>query len=622
MRGRLLERGLIRVRWFGALFAFFQIYMGAEPPCPPGVELRTLTNPVTQYTPGCEPDWVRPEGYALAIGMVVMNLIVAVLLRRVRDEKSLSRLGVGVFLADHLVVIAYTWLYSYTLETNIWVVLYILPLEGALRYGMKGALASLAILTGTETGRDLFRREAWGYPFNFVPDTTFRVGIMTIIGLVTGMMARNLQRERVEVEKKAVEASMLAAGEAAARREVEALHRATIAGISSGDPDEALKRMVTTVGEMFGYESLSMGLLEEHPGGPRLRVAAGYRYPEEAIGRTLSLDQGVSGPVARTGKSALINDVTIHESYLELAPWCRSEMVVALRIGERIIGILNVESEKKDAFTTKDLEILERVSLPLAIVVENARILAKEREAVHRLTELDEMKSDFIAITSHELRTPLTSIMGFLKTLRRQGLDISPKDQEQYLDIVERQSQRLLEIVEDLLFASQIERGSIELRTVSFELGELVHEVIEERFPDDSSKIQFSGTGPITMSTDRDRLRRVIFSLVENALKFSPESGRVTVSFDSIDGAGRLQVRDEGMGIPAEEIDRIFDRFHQVGGSMGRAQTGFGLGLYVSKRIIESLGGTIEVDSEPHKGSTFTVTIPIRDQGSVHSVAS
>lgn len=622
MRGRLLERGLIRVRWFGALFAFFQIYMGAEPPCPPGVELRTLTNPVTQYTPGCEPDWVRPEGYALAIGMVVMNLIVAVLLRRVRDEKSLSRLGLGVFLADHLVVIAYTWLYSYTLETNIWVVLYILPLEGALRYGMKGALASLAILTGTETGRDLFRREAWGYPFNFVPDTTFRVGIMTIIGLVTGMMARNLQRERVEVEKKAVEASMLAAGEAAARREVEALHRATIAGISTGDPGEALKRMVTTVGEMFGYESLSMGLLEEHPAGPRLRVAAGYRYPQEAIGRTLSLDQGVSGPVARTGKSALINDVTIHESYLELAPWCRSEMVAALRIGERIIGILNVESEKKDAFTTKDLAILERVSLPLAIVVENARILAKEKEAVHRLTQLDEMKSDFIAITSHELRTPLTSIMGFLKTLRRQGLDISPKDQEQYLDIVERQSQRLLEIVEDLLFASQIERGSIELRTVSFELGELVHEVIEERFPDDSSKIQFSGTGPITMSTDRDRLRRVIFSLVENALKFSPESGRVTVSFDSIDGAGRLQVRDEGMGIPAEEIDRIFDRFHQVGGSMGRAQTGFGLGLYVSKRIIESLGGTIEVDSEPHKGSIFTVTIPIRDQGSVHSVAS
>lgn len=622
-RGRALERSLARVRWFGALFAFFQILTGTDPLCPPGEELRTLTNPITQYTPGCEPEWARPAGYALALGLIVVNVAVILLLRRARDEKFLSRLGVGVFLADHLLVIAYTWLYSYTLETSIWVLLYILPLEGALRYGMRGALTSLGILTGTETGRDIFRQQAWGYPFSFVPDTTFRVGIMTIIGLVTGMMASNLDRERREVEKKVVEASDLAAQEASARREVEAFHQATIAGVSTGDLHDALQRMIATVGKMFGYESLAMALLEDDAGVPRLRVAAGYRYPQEAIGRTLGLDEGVSGPVALTGKPALVNDVTAHGGYLAWAPWCRSEMVVPLKIRDRIIGVLNVESPRVGAFTQDDIQVLERLSLPLAVVVENARILATEQEAVRRLTELDEMKSDFIAITSHELRTPLTSIMGFLKTVRREGLDLSHTDREHYLDIVERQSQRLLEIVEDLLFASKIEQGVLEVGRTEFDFGELLREVVTERFGDHRRQITVNAPDrTIILDSDRDRVRRVIFSLVENALKFSHLDGGVTVSLNSTDGAATLQVRDQGIGIPPEEITRIFDRFHQVGGSMGRAQAGFGLGLYVCKRIIESLSGTIDVRSEPGRGSTFTVTLPLKESKSVHREAS
>jgi signal transduction histidine kinase len=622
VRRHALERGLARVRWFGALFAFFQILTGTDPPCPPGAELRTLTNPITQYTPGCEPDWARPAGYALALGLVVVNVAVLLLLRRARDEKSLGRLGVGAFLADHLLVIAYTWLYSYTLETSIWVLLYILPLEGALRYGMRGALTSLAILTGTETGRDVFRQQAWGYPFHFVPDTTFRVGIMTIIGLVTGMMARNLDRERQEVEKKAIEASDLAAKEASARREVEAFHQATIAGVSTGDLQEALQRMISTVGDMFGYESLSMALLEDDE-EPRLRVTAGYGYPEEAIGRTFTFEQGVSGPVAQTGSPALVNDVRAHEGYLDWAPWCRSEMVVPLKIGNRIIGVLNVESPREAAFTEDDLGVLEKLSLPLAVVVENARILATEKEAVRRLTELDEMKSDFIAITSHELRTPLTSIMGFLKTVRREGLDLSDTDRENYLDIVERQSQRLLEIVEDLLFASRIEQGAVEFRRALFDLGALLKEVVEDRFADHARQIRLATPAQaIFVPSDRDRVRRVIFSLVDNALKFSHPEGEVTISLGADNGGAKLDITDRGIGIPREEIGRIFDRFHQVGGSMGRAQPGFGLGLYVCKRIIDSLGGTINVKSDSGKGSTFSVTLPLSESDSSTRAAS
>lgn len=621
-RRRTLERGLVRVRWFGAAFAFFQVFMSRDPACPPGAVLRELTNKITHYTPGCDPSFVKPTGYALAAGLALLNVGILFALRRARSDKGLARLGVAAFLADHLFLIGFTWMYSYTLESAIWVILYIAPLEGALRWRMNGALLSLGILAVAETGRDFFRLAMWGYQFHLVPDTTFRVGIMTIIGLVAGMLASHLERERKEVERRADEASALAASESQARQEVEAFHMATIAGVSTGDLGEAFQRMMVTIGGMLGYESLSIAFIEDHGSEQVLRVAAGYNYPREAVGRTVSLEEGISGPVARTGTPALVNDVRAHPTYLDWANWCRSEMVVPLKVGTRIIGVLNVESPRENAFNEEDLRKFVKLSVPVAVVVENARILAKEREAVERLTELDEMKSDFIAITSHELRTPLTSVLGFIKTMRRPGIDLGEEDRANYLEIIERHGERLLEIVEDLLFVSQIEQGAIEVRRFVFDMRDLAAEVIGTRFADQSHRIRVGSDEELRIADDRDRIRRVFVTLIDNAIKFSPPAAPIKITLTREAGSVVLVVEDEGIGIPQEELGRIFDRFHQVGGSMRRAKAGFGLGLYITKRIVDSLGGKISVSSEPGMGSKFQVRLPAADQAEAHPEAS
>lgn len=602
VRQRGLERGLIRVRWFGVFFGLFQIFMDTAPQCSPSTKSVILLGE-------CEPAFVPVIGYSLCAGLALVNIIATLWLRRTRSERSLFTLGASVFLIDHLFLIGFAFLYSYGEFSNTWVLLYILPLEGALRYGLPGALISIGIATAGEFLRDVYREAAWGFEIEFVPGTTFRVGILMIIGLVAGMMARSLQRERLEVEKRAEEFAQLAEREAALRREAQAFHRATLAGVSTGDFQEAMSRMVATIADTLGYPSLALAILEEESGDKKLRVLAGHNYPKEAIGKTLNLSEGVCGPVAATGKPALVNDVSEHSGYLEFAPWARSEMAVPLIRGNEVIGVLNAESAEKDAFTQIQLDQLSRLAAGVAVVIENARALEREQEAVKQLTELDAMKSDFVAITSHELRTPLTSIRGFVKTLRRPELNLSPEQVSEYIGVIDRQSERLARVIEDLLFVSQIESDGGEIFRTEFEMGEMVNDLISLQFMQESRRIKVRSDG-VSLTTDRTRLQRAVEALVDNALKYSPPSSPVRIEIIDKRSEVELSVHDEGVGIPEDERQRIFDRFYQVGGSLKRYQQGFGLGLYITREVVESLGGHIDLTSEPGKGATFTIVLP------------
>lgn len=598
-RNLLLERGLIKVRWFGVAFALFQILMGTDPVCGP--------NPAIPLT--CEPGYLRPIGYTLAILLGVLNLMALGLLKKqMKNITRLRNLGILMFAIDALFLITFTWLYSGWENTTTWVILYILPLEAALRYGMKGALISIAIIAGAETGRDIFRNQMWGYEYQFVPGTTFRVGIGTIIGLVAGMMARNLDRERQEVERRADLLSRLAEKETAARSEIQAFHQAILAGVSTGNFSEAMQRIVDTIGETLGYDSLSMGLIEDdHPDGPRLRVVAGHRYTPDAIGRSIALDEGICGPVAATGEPAIVNDVDDHPGYLSFTPWTRSELAVPLKVGDRIIGVLNSESPVKGAYDQERLEQLTRLAAQVGVVVENARVLAKEQEAVERLTELDTMKTDFIAITSHELRTPLTVIKGFLQTLQRPGANFSQEQLMSYIGVMDRQANRLTSIVEDLLFVSRIDSGEVDEPSSPFELKTLIDQAIQESFSEGNERIIITAPDHnVTLVADHARLRRVVENLLGNALKFSPPGSAVSVLLRDLEDRIEVEVQDDGIGIPPAEQERIFERFHQVGGSMKRHQQGFGLGLYICRRVVESMHGEIRVDSTVGQGSTFT----------------
>lgn len=585
-----LEQSLVRVRWFGITLGFFQIWF--------------FESAEGTRTPAS----TRPATLAILGGLGIVNVAMMAFLRRPHDERTLHRAGIGAFGADMASLWAITWIFSFEQFGSTWVILYVATLEGALRYRMRGAMTPVLLALVIEPLRDVWRSAAFDFPFNFT-HATFRVGIMAIIAWVAGAMARGMHRERAAAESRAEMLEELADREASLRRELSAFHQVLLSGIqTSEDVGAALQAMAEQIGRDFGYGSLYV-LLSDDDG--RLHPVAAYGLPESVMGWSVGPGEGICGAVATSGRPEIVADVRIDARYFEVDSETRSEIAVPVVVGDHVAGVLSAESPRVGAFGAEDLSRLERLAAQMSLVIENARLLAQERATVERLRELDNMKSDFVAITSHELRTPLTAMQGFIKTLRRPDLAIAPGELQEFLAILDRQSDRLARLVEDLLVVSRIDAGALRLEMDTVRIGELLQHLVEELGPR-AERIRLAldpSLPPIV--TDGQRIFQIARNLVENALKFAPESSQVRMTALRDDGQLRLEVADSGPGIPEQELGRIFDRFHQVGGSMRRRGEGFGLGLYITKRLVEVLGGTISVDSEVGRGTTFVVRLPL-----------
>lgn len=245
-----------------------------------------------------------------------------------------------------------------------------------------------------------------------------------------------------------------------------------------------------------------------------------------------------------------------------------------------------------------------------------AMLAALERETVaaDRLRELDRVRSDLVATVSHELRTPLTSILGNLELLVDGDAGPVPAPQARLLTAIERNARRLLALIEDLLILSRIESGAIKINASAVPVGAVVsgalealasmrgaHRVgIEVSLPDE----------PVLVYGDRGQLERIVINLVDNALKFTPDGGNARVQVDSEDGAVRLTVADNGIGIPEDEIGQVFDRFFRSSRSSERQTPGSGLGLAITKSIVERHGGRIAVRAGSPAGTVVTCHLP------------
>ena len=244
---------------------------------------------------------------------------------------------------------------------------------------------------------------------------------------------------------------------------------------------------------------------------------------------------------------------------------------------------------------------------------ETVRLLEREREHVERLRALDALKDEFVASVSHELRTPLTSIKGYLElVLDGEAGDLN-EEQREYLGTVNRNSERLLRLVGDLLLVAQADAGRLELILGDIDLGTVAQESVESARPSAAAKriqLELSADALPPLQGDRARLAQLLDNLVSNALKFTPEGGHVTVSLAQGDGRAVLEVRDTGIGIPAAEQEQLFERFFRARGATDRAIQGTGLGLSIARMIAESHGGQISFESVEGVGTTFRVELP------------
>jgi PAS domain S-box-containing protein len=225
---------------------------------------------------------------------------------------------------------------------------------------------------------------------------------------------------------------------------------------------------------------------------------------------------------------------------------------------------------------------------------------------------LEAAKSDFIATLSHELRTPMTAVLGAAKTLLRDDIALGPERRHELLEMIGAQGTRLTQITEEVLLANRLDRGDLRIDSERVDLSQLVSDAVETMSHDAPESISLSAAsnGAAEAIGDRDRIEQVLVNLIDNAVKYSPDGGEVVVSAVPSAASVRVEVADQGMGIPPSELEAVFEKFYRGDPQHRAVPGGTGLGLYICRELVQRMGGTIGVRSRPGEGSTFWFQLP------------
>jgi two-component system, OmpR family, sensor kinase len=259
---------------------------------------------------------------------------------------------------------------------------------------------------------------------------------------------------------------------------------------------------------------------------------------------------------------------------------------------------------------TRADDLSRRIPLPNRSDDEVGELIEAFNATLERLEQLFNMQRRFLADVSHELRTPLTVIKGNVGLVRKLGAD------EESLSSIENEVDRLTRMVGDLLLLAQAEAGSMPFDMAAIELDNILFEVFQQMhvLAGERVKLNLTGIDQIQVNGDRDRLKQVMLNLVGNAIQYTPSGGQVNISLERVEERACFKVSDNGPGIPAEDLPHIFERFYRGEKSRTRNKTGgFGLGLSIAFWIVRSHGGTIEVESQEGKGTTFITWLPIKE---------
>lgn len=389
--------------------------------------------------------------------------------------------------------------------------------------------------------------------------------------------------------------------------------------VSQLDLTETLEQIVQGARSLLSTDISFLALVTEE--GQALEVSASVGERTDSLKQLrLGLDQGLAREAMRTGRPVVVEDyfatVGLEGRTLEQArgEQIKSGIASPLLKDDKLLGILYVFNRSVTRFDNTDAAVLGAFALQAAVAIEHARLYQAEKERVQRLQELDQLKSEFISIASHEFRNPLTGIKGWADVLRARAGSLKQQQALSAIESISREASRLNDLVEKVLNVSRIESGNFAFSPCRLRLINTISVVAQQMAVQAEPRgiqMEVQVDEALVVEADPDLVEQILVNLVSNAIKYTFDNTMIDLRAEARDGMALVSVEDQGPGIPADQIPRLFGRFVRLAAPKASGPPGAGLGLYITKRLVEMHGGKIWVESEAGKGSTFYFTLPL-----------
>ncbi|MFH0988996.1 MAG: GAF domain-containing protein [bacterium] len=380
------------------------------------------------------------------------------------------------------------------------------------------------------------------------------------------------------------------------------------------DIDELLTSAAESIQKSFHYFDVTIFLVNREANELILAAHSGNYIDYLPHGYSQKMGTGIIGWVAEHEQNVLVNDVSVEPRYLSLNYHnTNSELAVPIKIDAEVVGVLNVEDTKLHAFDETDVVVLQTLCDQMGSAMRNAHLFEEVKKTNQRLLELDRIKTDFVSIVSHDFRTPLSTIMLAAKSLLRKEDSTTHDRLREYLSIIVDQASKLSKLAEDTLSIAKIESGQLNYQFTIVNVEVIINEAIS--MIKLSSRHTFDYAIDINAAYvrgDQNKLRQVLQNLISNAVKYSPAGGVITVRVSPLEhnlDEVIFSVRDEGLGIPPEQVNKLFQKYARVDYGDASKIKGTGLGLWICREIIKAHGGRIWVESELGNGSVFNFTL-------------
>ena len=464
--------------------------------------------------------------------------------------------------------------------------------------------AGLVLLSVTER---LFGRTP------FVSADVLRVAFV-LLSVVFALYVREKERALERVERALIEERVLSTALQNRVAELTAISRAGRAVASTLSLEDVLQLILRSAQELLGATEGSVMLFDE--GKTTLRIAASVGLSEEAAAQAIPVGEGVAGWVAEFREAVILRGDISDPRFKRFVPKDRSvhsAISAPLYARSEPVGVLNVSVSDGDrTYTEHDLRALAVFAEHAAIAISNARMFQRERDASEKLVEVDARRREFLAVVTHDLKSPLTSILGYVRLLNQLGEGATVEQAREFNRVIEKQAQRMLDMIEQLLMATSLEEGAqilsrerLDLRAV---LGEQVA-AFAAVLGDRTIQVHIPEEIPSVFG-DRSAVEHIMANLLDNAVKYSPDGSAIEIALNPASDEVRIGVANQGPGIPEDLLPAVFERYRR--GNRGPSEGSVGLGLFIVRSLTQGHGGRVWAENLDEGGIRVTFTLPLR----------